>query len=124
MRRLLKRRPLLQGPSLRTIGLLGLMLFALFTAFRILKDPVETLQVLISPDGTRTAKLEQIYYAAEPGLKISVRSGRFWRTLTYLPPLTNAPPEGFKKAIRWSSDSRRLYLAVDGEPVWTYEFPR
>lgn len=109
-------------PSWRSIGLLALMGFALFTAFKIFQDPVVLVQIARSPDGARTAKLEHLYHTPEPSLKISILRGRFWRTLQVIPSHDGHVFDGTSERLRWSTDSTRLFLDLDGSPVWMKEF--
>jgi hypothetical protein len=115
---LLRRRP-----SMRTLGLLALMGFALFVSFRIFTPPSKTVQILAAPDGSRAARLQHVYYYSTPGIKIAVREeGRLWHTLFYLPEYTNAPTGELKDSLRWSGDSATLYLEINGQPVWSCDF--
>jgi hypothetical protein len=107
-------------PPLRAIGLLALMGFALFVAFRIFTAPAKTVQIVAAPDGSREARLQHIYYYSKPGFKIAVREGRLWHTLFYLPEYTNAPKGEVKGSLRWGEDSKRLYFDINGKPVWSY----
>jgi len=115
---------------LRAIGLLALMGFVLFVAFRINNPTVKTTLVLPAPDGSREARLQHVYYYSNPGFKISVRetppekSQLFnrWHTLFYLPEYPNAPVGKREERMRWSAGSNRLYFEIDGAPIWGYDF--
>jgi hypothetical protein len=123
MRHYHHKRTFLSGlPSLRAVGLLALMGFALFVSFRIFTAPTKTVQVLAAPDGSRTARLQHVYYYSKPGYKISTRERRLWHTLFYLPEYTNAPAGELKESLRWSADSQKLYFEINGRPVWGYDF--
>jgi hypothetical protein len=106
-------------PPLRAAGLLGLMGFALFVSFRIFTPPVKTVQILASPDGRREARLQHVYYYSKPGFKVATRTRILWHTLFYLPEYTNAPAAELSESLRWSEDSTRLSLDLNGEPVWS-----
>lgn len=108
-------------PPVRTVGLIALLGFALFVSFRIFKAPEETVQRITAPDGSRAARLVEVYYTAEPGYKVSVKSGLLWRTLLYLPEL---PEEhaGKDVRLRWADDSARLVLEFGDDPVWDHPF--
>lgn len=105
---------------MRRAGLPALMLFALFVSFRIFNAPTETVQIAESPDGSREARLQHVFYYSDPGVKVAVRKGLLWNTLLYIPELTNAP--GTEVSIRWSADSRRLWLELGNRRVWQHEF--
>ncbi len=119
MNRFRKRRFLTGLPPARTVGLLALMAFALFVSFRIFNAPTETLQIAASPDGRREARLQHVFYYSEPGYKVAVRSGFLWKTLLYIPEITDAADA--EASIRWSSDSRRLWLDINQKPVWKHD---
>lgn len=104
----------------RAVGFLVLMGFVLFVSFRIFTAPARTIQVLTAPDGNREARLQHIYYYSKPGYKIAVRRKHLWHTLFYMPEYTNAPVS--KDTLRWSPDSKQVYLEFDGKPVWFYDF--
>lgn len=126
-----QRHGILRGlPPLRTLGILVLMGFVLFVAFRILTPPVKTVLVVAAPDGSREARLQHVYYYSKPGFRISVRetppdrSPVFnpWNTVFYLPEYTNAPAGEGDGRLRWSGSSSRLYFEIDGVTVWGREF--
>lgn len=108
-------------PPARAIGLLALMGFALFVSFRIFTPPAKTVQILAAPDGSRDARLQHIYYYSKPGFKIAVRERSLWHTVFYLPEYTNSPSGELKDSLRWSDDSARLYLEINGKDVWSVE---
>lgn len=109
-------------PSIRAIGLLALMSFALFVSFRIFNAPVKTVQILAAPDGSREARLQHVYYYSKPGFKIATREHRLWHTVLYLPEYTNVLPDELSGTLRWSGDSRMLYFDINGKPIWGYDF--
>jgi hypothetical protein len=109
-------------PPLRAIGFLVLMGFVLFVSFRIFTPPVKTVQILSSPDGSRDARLQHVYYYSKPGVKIAVRERHLWHTLFYLSEYTNAPAGAMNEKLRWSEDSKRLYFDINGRLVWGYDF--
>lgn len=116
---------------LRAIGLLALMGFVLFVAFRIHTPPAKTVQIVAAPDGRLEARLQHVYYTSVPGYKISVRSLpdggasllNRWRTLAYLPGEIPNLPAGGKRVerLRWGTGSARLYFEIDGVAVWGAE---
>lgn len=108
----------------RAIGFLALMGFALFVSFRIFTPPTRLIQTLAAPDGTREARLMNVFYHSEPGYKISVREKRLWRTLFYLADYPAVPAaEREEETLLWSPDSKRLTFEVNGKRVWGYDFP-
>jgi len=109
---------------LRALGLMALLGFALFVSFRIFTVPSKTVQMLTSPDGSREARLQSVYYSSDPGFKVSVRRKLVWQTLLYLHEYTNAPAGSQTAELRWSPDSRHLYLEVAEESVWRHDFGR
>jgi len=118
-----QQRTLFGGlPPLRALGLMTLLGFALFVSFRIFTVPSETVQRVTSPDGSREARLQSVYYSSDPGLKVAVRRKLVWQTLLYLHEYTNAPAGLRTAGLRWSPDSRRLYLEVAEETVWQHDF--
>lgn len=109
-------------PPLRAAGLLVLLGFALFVSFRIFTVPSKTVQRLASPDESREARLQHIYYSSNPGVKVSVRRNILWQTLLYMHEYTNAPAGAAVAQLRWSPDSTQLYLEFSGETVWGHDF--
>ncbi len=115
-----RKQSFLRGlPPLRAIGLLALMVFALFVSFRIFSVPTKTVQILVAPDGTREARLQHVYYYSKPGFKIATRKNYLWHTILYLPEYTNEPAGELTETLRWSDDSKRLYFDINGKPVWS-----
>lgn len=108
-------------PPMRVIGLLALMGFTLFVSFRIFTAPTKTVQILASPDGSREARLQYVYYSSRPGFKVATREHRLWHTLFYLSEYTNAPPDEVKGSLHWSDDSERIYFDINGKPEWSYD---
>jgi hypothetical protein len=105
-------------PSARFVGLGFLLVFAMFVSLRILKAPEEPVQMVVSPDSEYEARLLRVYYYSEPGYKIQVRSGRFWRTVFYLSEIPDSFPVDHSATLHWSSDSDGLFLNINGQLVW------
>jgi len=119
-----QKRSFFGGMSLgRAIGFLALMGFVLFIAFRIFSAPTKVVQILSSPDGSREARLQHVFYYSEPGYKVAVRKGGLWHTLFYLPEYPEVPLADREEALRWSRDSEQLIFEVNGKTVWGYDFP-
>ncbi len=124
MNRFQRRRFFSGIPPVRSIGLLVLMGFALFISFRIFTPPTRVIQILSAPDGSREARLINVFYHSEPGYKISVRRKKLWQTLFYLADYPQVPlAEREKEVLRWSADSKKLFFEVNGKRVWSYDFP-
>lgn len=108
----------------RAVGFLALMGFALFVSFRILTPPTQVVQRISAPDGSREARLVHVYYYSDPGCKVSTRTGRFWHTRLSLPACGDDSAPGSNAVLRWSIDSKRLYLDMNGSPIWGYDFEK
>ncbi len=120
-----RRHSMFHGMSTgRAVGFLALMGFALFVSFRILTPPTKVVQRISAPDGSREARLMHVYYYSEPGYKVSIRSGRFWHTRASLPAYRDDSTADRNAVLRWSYDSRQLYLDMNGKPIWGYDFEK
>lgn len=108
--------------NLPRIGFLTLMGFVLFVAFRIFTPPTETIQRISAPDGSREARLQHVFYYSDPGYKVATRSGLMWHTRLYIPEYKDAPVEGREASLRWSADSRELFLEINGRTIWSEKF--
>lgn len=122
MNRFQKRSYFYGMPKSRVIGFLALMGFALFVSFRILTPPTKVVQQISAPDGSREARLMHVYYYSEPGYKVSTRTGRWWRTRVSLPEYKDRSTTERNAVLRWSYDSKRLFLDMNGTPIWGYDF--
>lgn len=107
---------------MRVIGMMALMGFAVFVAFRIFTPPTKVVQVISAPDGRREARLMLVYYSSEPGYKIAVRKGWGWHTLLYIPEYQTGKGEPQEAALHWSSDSTELIFEINDEQVWGWNF--
>ncbi|AKJ65590.1 hypothetical protein [Kiritimatiella glycovorans] len=106
-------------PFLRTAAVAAAAAFVIFIGLRIMTPPEKTLDAAASPDGGRRARLREVFYDAQPALKVELRGRGPWRTVYYLDTGTNAlPPE---PELEWSDDSRRLYLRAGGARIWGYD---
>ena len=120
-----RKRSFFKGmPKSRVIGFLALMGFALFVSFRILTPPTRVVQQVASPDGRCVARLVHVYYYSEPGYKVATRTGRFWHTRVSLPEYKDDSTTERNAVLRWSADSKRLYLNMNGKPIWGYDFEK
>ena len=117
------RRPFFLPARRRSWGRVAFILFLIFVAYRILTPTSKEVAQVISPDGTRTARLRKIYYVAQPSYKIDYRqTGKLlWLNLLYLPSYTNAPPTA-QETLLWSSDSQTLFLQINTTSVWRHTF--
>ncbi len=107
---------------MRTAGLMIFAGFVLFVSLKIITPPVEVIQVISSPSGSCEARLMHVFYGAEPGYKISTRTGRLWRTRLYLSKYNDAPVTNRAARLHWSDDSESLFFEINGAPVWEYHF--
>ena len=122
MKRVYKQPPVLQ---IRQLGTVLFAVFVVFVALRILTPPSEDLQLVVSPDGTRTARLQRYYYLDEqPSYKIYWRETpkTLWQGLYHLPAYTNIPPGLAEPELAWSADSHRLDFLMNGTSVWYHVF--
>jgi hypothetical protein len=108
----------------RAVGFLALMGFVLFVSFRILTPPTKVVQQLTAPDGSREARLMHVFYYSDPGYKVATRTGRFWHTHLSLPAYKDDSTPKRDAVLRWSLDSKRLYLDMNGSPIWGYDFEK
>ena len=109
----------------KQLGTLFFAAFVVFIAFRILTPPSEDLDLVRSPDGTKTARLHRyFYFDNQPSYKIYYREKEkvAWLGLYHLPAYTNLPPERAKPSIEWSDDSRRLDFLMNGTSIWHHVF--
>lgn len=106
----------------RAIGFLALMGFVLFVAFRIFTPPTEEIQRVTAPDGSREARLMLVYYYSEPGYKVATRTRGLWHTQLYLPEYKGEDSGVSEASIRWSADSKELFLEMNGRPIWSERF--
>ncbi|HOW96982.1 MAG TPA: hypothetical protein P5567_11805 [Kiritimatiellia bacterium] len=106
----------------RWIVALAGVVVVMYVALHILVPPAWMIQRLDSPDGRRTARLLRTRYAAKESLVVKARDRWGLRTLFYSPPLTNDFRVDLGERLYWSGDSRRLFLEMEGRPVWGYDF--
>ena len=106
------------------IGVGLFTLFIAFVAYTILTPPSEKVAVAISPDGRRSAKLERVYYVAQPSYKIYYRETdkRLWLRLMHMSSYTNVPYATAVETLEWSPDSQQLFFRINGTAVWHYAF--
>lgn len=102
---------------------LGIALFALWFGARIFIPPTWLVQQLDAPDGTRSARLYRRVYL-EHHFIVKIQEGWYWQTAYYSPPLPRDFRIDLNERLRWSADSRRLWLRVEDERVWGYDFER
>lgn len=103
------------------VALVGVVV-VMVAALRILVPPAWMIQRLDSPDGSRTARLLRTRYVNRESLVVKARDRWGLRTLFYSPPLTNDFRVDLGERLSWSDDSRRLFLKMEGRPVWGYDF--
>lgn len=121
MKRVYKKRSLFDSKKL---GQFAFTLFIVFIAYKILTPPSNETARIISPDGSKTARLRTFYYYDnQPSYKIYYREAgkRAWLNLLYLPAYTNAPSHA-EADIEWSGDSDRLDFLINGTSIWHHAF--
>lgn len=101
-----------------TILVLGVLLWF---AARIFVPPMWTVQRLDSPDGERSARLMRSVYIRHHFV-VQLREGLFWQTAHYSQPIPDDFRVDLGERLRWSSDSQRIWLVMDGEPRWGFDF--
>jgi hypothetical protein len=108
----------------RQMGIGLSVLFLAFVAYRILTPPEETLAAVVSPDGSKTARLRKFYYVSQPSYKIDYREAgkTLWQNLLYLPSYTNVPHQAAVECLEWSPDAATLRFIINGTSIWHYTF--
>lgn len=98
-----------------------LVVLALWFAARIFVPPRWVVQQLDAPDGTRSARLLRSVYLQHHFI-VQLQEGWFWQTAYY----SDRLPADFRvdlgERLRWSEDSQRVWLTLQGEPVWGFDF--
>ncbi len=95
----------------------------LWFAARIFVPPMWTVQRLDAPNGERSARLMRSVYIRHHFV-VQLREGLLWQTAHYSPPITNDFRVDLGERLRWSDDSTRVWLMMEGAPVWGYDFER
>lgn len=122
MKRTYKKRFLF---DFRKLGQIAFTLFVVYMAYRILTPPSDETARLLSPDGSKTARLRTFYYYDNlPSYKIYYHESgkKIWLNLLYLPAYTNVPAESADASLQWSADSSRLDFLMNGTSIWHYIF--
>lgn len=122
MKRIYHKRPFF---SVTNPGAWAFTLFVIFVACKILTPPSEELIRVVSPDGSKTARLiRYFYYENQPSYKIDNRaSGKaVWLNLYHLPAYTNVALASAQASIKWSDDSQRLDFLMNGTSIWHHVF--
>ncbi len=107
----------------RWLVVIILVLVAIWFAARIFVPPAWLVQQLDAPDGTRSARLYRSVYM-QHHFVVKVRTGWFWQTAHYSQPLPHDLRIDLGERLRWSEDSLRVWLTVEGAPVWGFDFER
>ena len=124
MKRSYRKRPVFE---FRKLGSVAFTLFIVFIAYRILTPPSDETARLVSPDGSKTARLRTFYYYDnQPSYKVYYRDAgkTAWLNLYYLPAYTNTPANQTEADIVWSPDSERLDFTINGTSVWYHVFSK
>lgn len=110
-------------PVPRWILVAAAALALFWVALRILVPPAWIVQRLDAPSGKRSALLLRTQYVRQ-SFKVHVRNGWLWHTAYYSPPITNDFRIDLEERLIWSGDSQRVYLEVQGRPVWGHDFDK
>ncbi|MBN2685391.1 MAG: hypothetical protein JXR40_08945 [Pontiellaceae bacterium] len=105
-------------------SLIILTAFMLFVAYKILTPTHEKLMRVEAPDGSKTARLQRVYYDHQPSYRIDYREpGKIvWLNLFDSPVQLSDSAEQPDAAITWSEDSTRIDFSINGTLVWQYFF--
>ena len=108
----------------KRIGFGIFTLFVCYVAFKILTPPSMEVAKVISPDGSKIARLRKFYTVSQPSYKVYYREADklVWFSLFYLPSYTNVPHQTASEVIEWSNDSRTLYFKINDTLVWSHPF--
>ena len=102
----------------QTVKKIGMGLFMVFIAFRIL-TPQTNNNIYNAPNGAQQARLKTFYYTEGiPSYKVYTRprGTLLWKNQLYRPSFTNTPNP--VAHLQWSSDSQRLDLLINGSSIW------
>lgn len=108
----------------KRLPLIILAAFMLFVAYMILTPTHEKLMRVEAPDGSKTARLQRVYYESRPSYRIDYREpGKIvWLNLFDSQVQLSDSEEHSDAAIAWSEDSTRLDLFINGILVWQHSF--
>ena len=99
------------------------LLIVLWLAARIFVPPMWTVQRLDAPNSERSARLMRSVYLKHHFV-VQLREGYFWQTAHYSQPISEDFRVDLGERLRWSEDSQRVWLIVEGRPVWGFDFQR
>ncbi|MEI6892825.1 MAG: hypothetical protein V5783_11700 [Pontiella sp.] len=122
MKRTYKKRALFDIKRLPTVAF---TLFVVFIAYKILTPPSDETVRILSPDGSKMARLRTFYYYDnQPSYKVYYREAgkKIWLNLLYLPVYTNTPPETQQPDLAWSDNSEQIFFIMNGTSVWHHTF--
>lgn len=107
----------------RWVLVIGIGLMALWFGSRIFAPPSWLVQQLDAPDGSRSARLYRSVYL-QHHFVVKVKEGWLWQTAHYSQPIAPDLRIDLEERLRWSEDSRRVWLLIEGTPVWGFDFER
>ncbi len=96
---------------------------AIWFGARIFLPPNWLVQQLDAPDGERSARLLRSVHM-DHHFVVKLKDGWMWQTAYYSQPVTNDLRVDLGERLRWSDDSQRVRLFMEGEPVWGFDFER
>ncbi len=107
----------------RWLMLLILAALALWFASRIFMPPMWVVQQLDAPSSERSARLLRSVYIRHHFV-VKLKEGWTWQTVYYSPPIPGDLRIDLGERLRWSEDSTRVWLYVEGLRVWGYDVER
>ena len=122
MKRSYKKQSLFDA---KRVGQFAFTLFIVFIAYKILTPPSHETARVLSPDGSKIARLRTFYYYDnQPSYKIYYRETgkKVWLNLLYLPAYTNEPADTLKASIEWGPDSETVFFKMNGSNIWHHSF--
>ncbi|MDF7798327.1 hypothetical protein P4C99_02565 [Pontiellaceae bacterium B1224] len=122
MKQTYKKRTLFNASKL---GQIAFALFVIFIAYRILTPPSNETVRIISPDGSKTARLRTFFYFDnQPSYEVYYQKNdkKPWVKLLYLPVYTNTPPELHQPDLQWSKASDQIDFLINGTSIWHHTF--
>lgn len=99
------------------VGLIGFVLLSA-AGLTIVREPVYGLQVVTSPDGAYTARVQRRRYVKDY-FRVQLRDGHFWQTVWSSPTVTADLSEDLGDRLRWSEDLGGFEFTLGGKVLWS-----